>query len=159
MVANLTLENDLVAQKTHFGMGTVMTHKAFGMYAQESLAAVCKEIARIERLLSRFLRESEISRINQSAGIKSEKVSIETFEVLSKAVEFSRYCPGCFDVTIGPLVDLWNIGKGLFSQPDESKIKPVLPLVNYSDLLLDPNQRLAGLRRAGQSIIWSASWR
>jgi thiamine biosynthesis lipoprotein ApbE len=93
--ARMPLENRLAAQTTHRAMGTVMTHKAFGLYAEDSLAAVCREVARIEGLLSRFLPDSDISRVNGSAGIKSEKVSLETYDVLSRAVEFSRYYPGC----------------------------------------------------------------
>jgi len=152
MIMNIQLENRLIAHTTHCAMGTVMTHKAFGSYAEDSLAAVCGEVARIEGLLSRFLSGSEISRINGSAGIKSEKVSLETYDVLSKAVEFSRSFPGCFDVTIEPLVTLWSIGKESFAQPDESSIKQVLPLVNYRDLILDPWESTAGLRNVGQSV-------
>ncbi len=52
--------------------------------------AVCSEIDRIEKLISRFIPGSEISRINQSAGVNQGKVSLETYQVLSKAIEFSR---------------------------------------------------------------------
>jgi thiamine biosynthesis lipoprotein len=148
----MSLENRLVAQTTHCAMGTVMAHKAFGLYAEDSLKVVCREVARIEGLLSRFLPDSEISRVNRSAGIKSEKVSCDTYEVLSKAVELSRNFPGCFDLTIEPLVTLWSIGKESFAQPDESSIKQVLPLVNYRDLILDPWESTAGLRNVGQSV-------
>ena len=146
------MENRPAAQTTHCAMGTVMTHKAFGLHAEDSLAAVCREVAWIEGLLSRFLPDSEISRVNGSAGMKSEKVSLETYDVLSKAVEFSRCFPGCFDVTIEPLVTLWHIGKESLAQPDASSIKQVLPLVNYRDLILDPCEMTAGLRNAGQSV-------
>jgi thiamine biosynthesis lipoprotein len=146
------MENRPVAQVTHCAMGTVMTHKAFGLHAEDSLEAVCREVARIEGLFSRFLPDSDISRVNGSAGIKSEKVSLETYDVLSKAVEFSRCFPGCFDVTIGPLVTLWKIGKGSLAQPDDFSIKQVLPLVNYRDLIRDPWEMMAGLRNGGQSV-------
>ena len=146
------MENRLVAQTTHCAMGTVMTHKAFGLHAEDSLEAVCREVARIEGLFSRFLPDSDISRVNGSAGTTSEKVSLETYDVLSKAVEFSRCFPGCFDVTIGPLVTLWKIGKGSLAQPDDASIKQVLPLVNYRDLILDPGEMTAGLRNGGQSV-------
>ncbi|MDY6878546.1 MAG: FAD:protein FMN transferase, partial [Chloroflexota bacterium] len=145
------MENRLVAQTIHCAMGTVMTHKAFGLNAKDSLKSVCREVARIEGLLSRFLPDSEISRVNGSAGIKSERVSRETYDVLSKAVEFSRCFPGCFDVTIEPLVTLWKTGKASSAKPDESSIKQVLPLVNYRDLILDPWETTAGLSNAGQS--------
>jgi thiamine biosynthesis lipoprotein len=121
------MENGLVAQTTHCAMGTVMTHKAFGVYAKEALAAVCREVSRIEERLSCFSPDSEISRVNRSAGKKSEKVTRETHDVLSTAVEFSRSFPGCFDVTIGPLVSLWKIGQESSVQPDEAGIRQALP--------------------------------
>jgi thiamine biosynthesis lipoprotein len=129
-----------------------MTHKAFGLHAEDSLEAVRRKVVWIEGLLSRFLPDSEISRVNGSAGMKSEKVSLETYDVLSKAAEFSRCFPGCFDVTIEPLVTLWRIARDSLVQPDESSIKQVLPLVNYRDLVLDPWEMTAGLRDGGQSV-------
>lgn len=139
-------------QITHFAMGTVMSHRAFGPSAAHCLAAVQAEVARLEALLSRFLPGSDISRINESAGIQSERVSPDTCAVLSKSIEFSRAFPGFFDVTIGPLVSLWNIGKEGFAPPDEDCIQQVLPLVNAQDLVLDPYHMTAGLRNLAQSV-------
>lgn len=141
-----------VAQSTHRAMGTVMTHKAFGPRAQESLEAVRTEVARIERLLSRFLPASDVSRVNGWAGIRSEQVSAETYDVLSEAVDFSRDFPRCFDVTIQPLVTLWSRAKESSTEPDASSIRRILPLVNYRDLMLDPWEMTAGLAHAGQSL-------
>jgi thiamine biosynthesis lipoprotein len=146
------MENGLVAQTTHCAMGTVMTHKAYGLYAEDSLAAVCSEVSRLEGLLSRFLPDSEISRVNGSAGKRSEGVSRETYDVLSEALELSRFFPRSFDVTIGPLVTLWKRGRDSCAQPDETSIKQVLPLVNYRDLMLSPREMTVGLRNAGQSV-------
>lgn len=145
-------ESNSAAQTTQFAMGTVMTHKAFGPHAEDSLAAVCGEIVRLEGLLSRFLFDSEISRINESAGANTEKICNETYEVLSKAVEFSRQFSGCFDVTIEPLVTLWNRFKESLEEPDDQEIKQELLLVNYRDLILDPWKMTAGLNHVGQSI-------
>src|SRR5512141_3437929 len=104
MKAGIFVQDGPAAQKTHAAMGTVMTHRAFGPHAEEGLAAVCDEVTRLEGLLSRLMPDSDVSRINRSAGIRSERVSLDTYEVLSNAVQFSRDCPGCFDVTIAPLV-------------------------------------------------------
>lgn len=148
----MLFESGMIAQQTHCAMGTIVSHKAFGIYAEESLLAVRSEIERLEKLFSRFLPQSEISLVNQAAGIRSEKVSLDTFEVLSTAVEFSAHCRGLLDITINPLVDLWCSAKDSFSPPDETKIKDVLALVNYTDLYLDAEQRTAGLHNIGQSI-------
>jgi len=136
----------------NFGMNTVMTHWAFGRHAEKSLKAVCKEAAKLERELSRFIPASEISGINRSAGVGSERLSGDTYEVLSRAVEFSRCCQGLFDVTIGPLVTLWNGSKSTCKPPEDSRIKQVLPLIDYTGLQLYPGEKSAGLQRVGQSI-------
>jgi thiamine biosynthesis lipoprotein len=145
-------EMTVAAQSVNLGMSTVMTHRAFGKYAEESLRAIRFEAVRLEELLSCFISRSEISRINRSAGIKCERLSDDTYEVLSRAIEFSRYCQGIFDVTIGPLVTLWNNGKDKFKPPEESSIRQILTLVDYTDLILDPCKKTAGLQRIGQSI-------
>lgn len=144
--------NQKEATRTHFAMGTVMSHKVFGMYAEDSLDAVCREISRLEELLSRFIPESDVSHINQSAGKDPVRISPETFDVLTRTVEMSSICQGRFDITIAPLVDLWNIGKESFHLPTEKEIKHTLALVNPQDLILDPDNRTARLKKAGESI-------
>jgi FAD:protein FMN transferase len=148
----MIIENQTAAEKTLYAMGTIMVHKAFGLRAEESLEAVGREVSHIERILSRFLPRSEINRINESAGISSQKISFDTYEVLSKSVEFSQMCPGCFDITVEPLVTLWNSVTETVGPPDEISIQQVLPLVNYRDLILEPWQMSAGLCYSGQSI-------
>jgi thiamine biosynthesis lipoprotein len=152
MIAEKRPENKLVTQTTHFAMGTVMTHKAFGPQAEECLSAVCAEVDRLEQLLSRFLSASDISRINRSAGIQCEQVSRDTLDVLARAAEFSLRCDGCIAATIGPLVSLWHHSKEAGMPPAGASIRQLLPLVNDQDLLLDARQSTAGLKRPGQSV-------
>jgi FAD:protein FMN transferase len=139
------------AQSVRFGMGTGMTHTAYGSYAKDSLQAVEEEAARLENMLSCFLPESDISRINRSAGIQPVQVSLETFELLTQSCQFSEECQGLFDVTVGPLVRLWDY-KSSSVVPDEYAIRQTMALVNYKELILDPKERTAALRRTGQSI-------
>jgi len=142
----------LAAETTQSAMGTVMWHKAFGAAAADALAAACDEVAWLEERLSCFLPGSEISRVNRSAGIKSEAVSGATGDLLAEAFEFSRRFPAFFDVTIRPLVCLWRAARQTGEQPDAQSIARARALVDYRDLTLDPWQGTAGLRRAGQSI-------
>jgi len=146
------MDKSVASQEVHFGMSTVMTHSAFGKHAKESLQEVRRVAVRLEEMLSRFIPESEISKVNRSAGVKSERLSEETYEILSSAIKFSRFSRGIFDITIGPLVDLWKSNQSALKPPEDSHIREVLSLVNYHDLLLDPEKRSAGLRRVGQSL-------
>lgn len=139
------------AESAHTSMSTQMTHKVFGKHAEQALRAVAVEAERLENMLSRFRPGSEIHRVNKSAGLKCEKLSEDTYEVLSRAAQFSGICKGLFDVTIGPLVDLWDY-KNAHMIPSDARIKLLLPLVNHTELLLDPNEQTAGLQKAKQSI-------
>lgn len=139
-------------QSAQFAMGTVITHQVFGAHAREALSAAEAEVARLEGLLSRFLPSSEISEINRNAGAQSVQVGAETYQVLSEAADYSASCGGLFDVTVGPLVSLWQRSGEDSRPPEEAEIKWAMALVDYADLMLDPDDRTARLRREGQSV-------
>ena len=145
------MNNSSEVETSNIGMGTEIAHKSFGRHSVKALQAVKKEAQKLERLFSRFLPESDIVRINRSAGIKREKISSETYEILLRAMEFSVISEGLFDITIGPLADLWNY-KHVLESPENNKIQMALTLVNYDDLELDAVQKTAGLKNCGQSV-------
>ncbi|MDF2922301.1 MAG: rane-associated lipoprotein involved in thiamine biosynthesis [Paenibacillaceae bacterium] len=140
-----------VAQSADFGMNTEILHRVFGEHAEEAVISVKAELKRLEHQLSRFVPGSEISRINQAAGKETVTISPETYEVLSGAIRFSQISQGLFDISIGPLVDLWDY-KHAIRAPEETRIQQVLPLVNFHDLIMDTKRQAAGLRTRGQSI-------
>lgn len=141
-----------LAESTCPCMGTVMSLKAFGENADASLQEVKRAALRLEHLLSRFLPNSEISAINKHAGLSLQKLSTETYDVLTQAVQIAGICQSGFDITVGPLVHLWTVNNSDAKPPNGTLIKQVLPLVNYRDVILDPDQTKAGLSHIGQSI-------
>lgn len=146
------MKKPIIAQSENYGMGTTINHMIFGKRAKDALQAALMETERLEELLSRFIPRSDVSRINKSAGLKSEKVSKETYEILSQAIKFSGFCQGCFDITIEPLVTLWAGSKEKMKSPDELRIRDILPLINYLDVILKPCKEEIGLQKVGQSI-------
>lgn len=145
------MDNSAAFEAVYTGMGTEIAHRAFGRHSMEALQVIENESQRLEHLFSRFLPDSDISRINRSAGIKCEKAGPETYEILSRALECSVISQGLFDITIGPLIDLWDY-KRIMEPPARNKIELVLPLVNYKDLKLDANKKTAALGISGQSV-------
>lgn len=146
------MNKSTIAQSMNYGMGTVIIHKVFGEQGKKALLAAEKETIRLENMLSRFIPDSDISRINRFAGTGYERLSPDTYEVLSHAVEFSKRSQGSFDVTIGPLVNLWVSARDVSLPPEETRIGQAISLVDYQDLVLYPSERAAGLKRIGQSI-------
>ncbi len=81
-------------------------------------AAIDERLQRINALMSTWQPDSEISRFNDGDSTEWFEVSKETAEVLSRAIEISSRTDGAFDVTVGPLVDLWSFGP----RPSEREI-------------------------------------
>ncbi|MEQ8159322.1 MAG: FAD:protein FMN transferase, partial [Mesotoga sp.] len=123
-------------------MNTEIAYKAFGENAALAVAEAKAALLVLESILSRFIPGSEVSTINQNAGKGYVNVSSETFEVLSCASRLSEISGGLFDITVGPLIDLWNY-KHSFQVPEDEKIQHALSLVNYRDLMLNSDEQSA----------------
>ena len=67
-------------------------------------------LADINRQMSTYDPDSEISRFNQSDSLDWFPVSPNTAHVVEKSLAISRQTGGAFDVTVGPLVNLWGFG-------------------------------------------------
>lgn len=113
-----------------------------------------KEIERIDSLLAWQIPTSEISKINSSAGKSPVKVSYETYSILERSLSYSKSSDGIFDVTVGPLTQLWgfNGDEESVAVPDKKAIDSCLKLVGYKELILNYNDTTAFLKRAGMSI-------
>lgn len=69
-------------------------------------------LERIEAKMSTWRSDSEISRFNRSGDTTWFPVSRETARVVSAAKAIGELSGGAFDITVGPLVDLWGFGPG-----------------------------------------------
>ncbi|MBM3243608.1 MAG: FAD:protein FMN transferase [Candidatus Omnitrophica bacterium] len=94
---------------------------------------VLNELTRIEKLLSKYDRDSEIFQLNQKGRIKA---SPETFYITRRALEFYSLSNGVFDITIGPLSDLWGFTDKDYRVPSELKLKETLKLIGSDKIIL-----------------------
>lgn len=76
--------------------------------AEESKTACETEANRLENLLSATIDTSDVSAIN-SAGLSPTAVSRETAVCVSTATKINELTSGAYDVTVAPLVNLWDI--------------------------------------------------
>lgn len=95
----------------------------------------------INSSMSTYLADSELSRINQNKTTDWIVVSRELMRVLQLANKVSRQSKGAFDVTVGPIVNLWGFGpdKKILEEPDEDRINSLMDRVGYKKLILDDN--------------------
>lgn len=108
-----------------------------------------REIKRIEDLLSKYKEDSEISRLNKLGRLN---VSYDTLYVLNKAKYFWIISNGAFDVTVGPLMDIWGFTDKNYKLPDNSKIKAALKLVGFNKIIIDENNSVVKFNIRGIKI-------
>jgi thiamine biosynthesis lipoprotein len=119
--------------------------------AQKAVSQAFQEIKRVEYLMSPWIESSDVSCINRSAGKDPVKVSPETLEVITRAQEISRLSEGGFDITVGPLVQLWRKARERGIPPQMEEIKENLNLVNFRNLKIHDAGKIS-LRKKGMTI-------
>ena len=108
--------------------------------AKRSIEAAFAEITKVDELMSDYKDDSEISQVNREGFKRAVEVSEPTYEVLQKAVEFSKLTGGAFDITVGPLVDLWRSAEEANSVPTDAELAEARSRVGYDKLILDGNE-------------------
>jgi len=109
----------------------------FDSSKEKELEEAFELIKEIDNKMSKNKETSEVSAINSKAGKDYVSVSKETFEVIKKSEAFYKTSKGYFDITIGPLVELWDIGPTTGHIPKETEIQKVLELINYNNIMFN----------------------
>lgn len=150
-----------VSQLSGPTMGTSYHIKLLGADAPSAIQTqVDNRLAEINALMSTYIDDSEVSRFNRAAADQWFSISDETLKVIELAQSISQQTGGAFDITVGPLVRLWNFGSqakpGTFTPPNEDEIQTVLKSVGYEKL--EVQQEPPALRKtvAGLEIDLSA---
>ena len=92
-----------------------------------------------EQTISRTIETSEIYKINHSKGNPVE-VSDVTLELLQKGIEYGDLTNGKFDITIAPLMELWDFKNNSGDVPSHDDILEALSHVNYKNIVIDGNK-------------------
>ncbi|NBC04527.1 MAG: hypothetical protein GVY20_12585 [Bacteroidetes bacterium] len=98
------------------------------------------EVNRIESRLSRFIKESEISKINREAFKADIETDDECFEILSACKYGWKMTDGAFDITLRPLMDYWKSDE---NEPDEA-LQALKETVGMQHVELDEENQTVG---------------
>ncbi len=106
----------------------------------EDVVETCVELCmRYNDQFSRFSAESEVSRINRSAGLAcpcSEDVSY----MLQIAQALFEETEGAYNVAIGPVMDLWDFNAETLAIPDREALSQALASADLSSMQLEEGQ-------------------
>ena len=137
---------------TDYAMNTVISVTVTSRNCREDALAVVDEVRRVESLMSATLPESDIYKINSSKSGTAVSVSDEVYSLLELSIDISEKTDGVFDISINPLSELWDFNSENPSVPENEQIKKTLELVNYKDIILNPEDKTVTLKRKGMSI-------
>lgn len=107
-----------------FTMGTSYEVQIVGMPSSTSRDELSQKVgellARLDReVFSTYAPDSELSRFNAHGANVPFIASEELIAVLSMAKRIASESDGAFDITVGPLVNLWGFGSDLASGPEQ----------------------------------------
>jgi thiamine biosynthesis lipoprotein len=121
--------------------------------AAKAAEAMFVEIKRLDKEMTTWLPDSDLSRINAAAGDKPVKVSDETIAVIARALDVSKRSGGVFDITVQAFHGLWKFDEDMDgSLPDQADVKKRLALIGWKDVIVDKTKKTVFLKRKGMAI-------
>ncbi|MDD5492464.1 MAG: FAD:protein FMN transferase [bacterium] len=127
-------------------LGTVVEIKiidADPQKARQALNAAFNEISRIEKLMSHFDPHSALSQLNKLGYSENRELN----DLILEAIEFSKISDGGFDITVGPLMNLWDFKAPVPRVPAVRQIKQSLAEVGYKKIIFDSNKNRIMIKR------------
>ena len=141
-------------REVHYQMGTFLEltlWHAEPERARHLIRASVQEAHRLEEILSDYIPDSAVSQFNANAGKGRVALPPELHELLRISQRLSVRTAGYFDVTVGPLMELWRDCSDHDRIPDATRLAQALSLMGYRKLLLSQNGD-AELTRSGMKI-------
>lgn len=134
-------------------MGTRVSVRLWHTDADKGEAAVraaMAEIDRIERLMSTYKEDSQISAINREAHLQPVAAGRELFAVIRRAIEMSELTDGRFDITYDSVGQHYDFRDG--KRPDSLTIEAALPNIDYRFVTLNISDETISFAREGVRI-------
>ena len=114
-----------------------------------AVSAAFDEVRRVDRVLSNYKADSELSRVNQEAAKRPVQVSAEMAGLLASCQRYSAASEGAFDITVGALVKAWGFFGGSGSAPWPWTLWLARRNTGYRNLVVDPEERVVRFLRTG----------
>ncbi|HET6383592.1 MAG TPA: FAD:protein FMN transferase [Armatimonadota bacterium] len=110
------------------------------------------EVERLERQLSLYRADSDISAINARAGKEWVQLDPRLFTLLKRAVHLSRETDGGFDLTVTPLMRAWGFLGARGAMAAEENLNEARGRVGWRHIELDEERFAIRFDVAGASL-------
>jgi FAD:protein FMN transferase len=139
-------------------MGTtfrVVLHAADAPTAKKAADAAFARVAELDAIMSDYKKDSELMKLCGAFATETGepvKVSNDLFLVLRKAEELSKKSDGAFDVTVGPVVQLWRLARRTQELPDPKEFAAARAKIGYRKVKLDAARKTVRLTTPGMQL-------
>ena len=106
-------------------------------YARQGAQAAFAEVDRLELEMSRFISNSDISRLNDAVSGETVDLGMDVFECLSRAREMYDKTSGAFDISVGALYSCWLNDDRTLRQPSDEELARACELTGLDHLKLN----------------------
>lgn len=139
-------------EKSNIVMDTEVTLSAYGENSKEAVDEGFERLDEINEMASTNVEGSDVSKINSMSGQEYVKVHSEILKMVETSIKYSKLSEGAFDITTGPIIDLWGIGTDNERLPSDNEIKDKLQLVGYDKISINENDSSIMLKEKGMAI-------
>ena len=105
-------------------------------YARQGAQAAFAEVDRLELEMSRFISNSDISRLNDAVSGETVDLGMDVFECLSRARDMYDKTNGAFDISVGALYSCWLNDDRTLRQPSDEELARACELTGLDHLKL-----------------------
>ncbi len=123
--------------------------------AKKVADAAFARVAALDKTMSDYKKNSELMRLCDAFKTRTGppvRVSDDLFRVLQKAATLSEQCDGAFDVTVGPVVQLWRLARRTQELPEPKEFAAARAKVGYKNVKLDPAKKTVQLLTPGMEL-------
>lgn len=153
IVALSNNQSDKTITRTDFLLDTFVSVTLYGESDESLFEKPFERIKELEKQLSAYDATSDLGLIKENAGIQAVAVSEDTFKIIAESLNYSHLSQGKFDVTINPLVDLWEIhSPEVRNPPAEEAIAGAIAKIDFEKVELDEDQKTVYLTEPGMSL-------
>ena len=121
-------------------------------YARQAAQAAFDEVDRLEGELSRFIENSDITRINNLPANQPLKLGLDTFDCLQLSCRIYAETNGAFDITIGSLLACWRNDDETLRTPSQEELKLARQHTGTHFIKLDEDEHTVELLADGVQV-------
>lgn len=105
--------------------------------AGNAIEGALDEMERMDRIMSNYKNDSELSKVNKKAAKSPVPCNAELLDVIEQSQYYSELSGGAFDITVSPIVALWGFFSEKGHMPPDKEIEKVLPAVSYKNIVIN----------------------